>query len=203
LIAELAPDLVITQAHCEVCAVTPEDMKRSGCDTPAASVLALTAGSLDGIFDGILRIAEALGKESSGRELVCRERLRMQSVRERVARRRTPSVVMLEWMEPLFAMGNWGPELVQIANGDLRLGNRGEHSSAIAFDLLLEAAPEFVIVAPCGFDLNRTLGERHVLENHPLWNSLEAVQSGKGIRRRKPIFQPLGYDDFPNHGDHS
>jgi iron complex transport system substrate-binding protein len=179
LIAELAPDLIITQAHCEVCAVTPEDMERSGCDTPAASVLALTAGSLDGIFDGILRIAEALGKESCGRELVCRERLRMQSVRERVALRRTPSVVMLEWMEPLFAMGNWGPELVRIANGDLRLGEQGEHSSAIVFDRLLEADPEFIIVAPCGFDLKRTLGERHVLENHPLWNSLGAVRAGK------------------------
>jgi iron complex transport system substrate-binding protein len=179
LIAELAPDLVITQAHCEVCAVMPEDLERSGCATPAASVLALTAGSLEGIFEGIIRIAEALGKESCGRELVCRERGRLDAVRERVAGRRTPSVVMLEWMEPLFAMGNWGPELVQIANGDLRLGKPGEHSSAIGFDRLLEADPEFIIVAPCGFDLKRTLGERHVLENHPSWNSLGAVQSGK------------------------
>jgi iron complex transport system substrate-binding protein len=179
LIAQLAPDLVITQAHCEVCAVTPQDMERSGCDTPAASVLALTAGSLDGVFDGILRIAEALGKESCGRELVCREKRRLQEVQERVAGRRKPSVVMLEWMDPLFALANWGPELVQVANGDLRLGKPGEHSGAIAFDRLLEADPEFIIVAPCGFDLKRTLGERRVLENHPLWDSLGAVQSGK------------------------
>jgi len=179
LIGKLAPDLIITQAHCEVCAVTPQDVERSGCDTPTASVLALTAGSLDGIFDGIIRIAEALGKESCGRELVRRERRRLEAVQERVAGRATPSVVMLEWMDPLFAMGNWGPELVQIANGDLLLGKRGEHSSAIPFDRLPEADPEFIIVAPCGFDLERTLRERIVLEGHPLWNSLRAVKSGK------------------------
>ena len=179
LIEKLAPDLVITQAHCEVCAVTPEDVERSGCRPSAASVLALTAGSLDGIFDGIIQIAEALGKESCGRDLVCRERSRLKVVQERVAVLRRPSVVMLEWMDPLFAMGNWGSELVQIANGDLRIGKKGGHSSAIAFDRLLEADPEFIIVAPCGFDLERTLGERRVLENHPLLNSLGAVKSGK------------------------
>lgn len=179
LIEALAPDLIITQEHCEVCAVTPEDVERSGYHTRAASVLALTAGSLEGIFDGILRISEALGKENCGRELVCLERRRLEAVGAKVAGRETPSVVMLEWMEPLFAMGNWGPELVQIANGDLLLGKPGEHSSAIAFDRLLEADPEFIIVAPCGFGLERTLAERHVLENHPLWNSLGAVRSGK------------------------
>jgi iron complex transport system substrate-binding protein len=179
LIRDLAPDLVITQAHCEVCAVTPGDVERSGCDTPTASVLALTAGSLEGVFDGIMRIAEALGKQSDGYALVGRERRRLNAVSERVAGRRRPSVVMLEWMEPLFAMGNWGPELVEIAGGDLRLGKRGEHSSAIPFDQLREAEPEFIIVAPCGFDLERTLAERRVLEEHAGWNSLRAVQTGK------------------------
>jgi iron complex transport system substrate-binding protein len=179
LIAQLAPDLIISQAHCEVCAVTPEDVERSGCQTPAASVIALTAGTLDGIFDGIVRIAEAIGKESCGRELVAGEKRRLEGVRQRVAGKPAPSVVMLEWMEPLFAMANWGPELVQIANGELLLGKPGEHSSAIVFDRLLEADPEFIIVAPCGFDLARTLRERSVLEAHPAWNSLRAVQSGK------------------------
>jgi iron complex transport system substrate-binding protein len=179
LIRDLAPDLIITQAHCEVCAVTPEDVERSGCQAPAASVVALTTGSLDGIFEGITRIAEAIRKESCGRELISREKQRLQAVRQRVAGKYSPSVVMLEWMEPLFAMGNWGPELVEIANGKLRLGKRGEHSSAIAFDRLLEADPEFIIVAPCGFDLERTLRERSVLEEHPSWNSLQAVKTGK------------------------
>jgi ABC-type Fe3+-hydroxamate transport system, periplasmic component len=111
--------------------------------------------------------------------LVARETLRLDAVRTRVASRRTPSLVMLEWLDPLFAMGNWGPELVEISNGDLRLGKKGEHSSAIPFDRLREADPEFLIVAPCGFDLERTRRERRALEEHPQWNSLQAVRSGK------------------------
>ena len=178
LIRDLAPDLIIAQAHCEVCAVTPGDVERS-CDTPAAPVLALSAGSLEGIFHDIVRIAEALGKGRCGEELVAHERRRLDAVRQRAAARRTPSVVMLEWLDPLFAMGNWGPELVEIANGDLLLGKKGEHSSAIPFDRLREADPEFIIVAPCGFDLMRTLRERTALESHPQWNSLRAAQSGK------------------------
>ena len=178
LIRELAPDLIIAQAHCEVCAVTPEDVKRSGCDTPAAQVLALTAGSLDGIFEGILQIAKALGLESEGRALVSREQERLQAVRKKTAGLRRPSVVMLEWTDPIFPMGNWGPELVEIANGDLLFGNKGQHSSAVAAEQLRTADPEYLIVAPCGFDLKRALQDQPVLESYPWWNELQAVQTG-------------------------
>ena len=179
LIRELAPDLIIAQAHCEVCAVTPEDVKRSGCDTPAAQVLALTAGSLDGILQGILQIAKALNLESKGRALVSREQERLQAVRERTAGLRRPSVVMIEWTDPIFPMGNWGPELVEIANGNLLLGNKGQHSSAIAAEQLRRADPEYLIVAPCGFNLKRALQDQPVLESYPWWNELQAVQAGK------------------------
>ncbi|MEO7144730.1 MAG: ABC transporter substrate-binding protein [Bryobacteraceae bacterium] len=195
LIRELAPDLIITQAHCEVCAVTPAALEGTmRCETPAASVLALTAGSLTGVFDGIMRIAEALDKAPRGRRasppakgtapcpdgraLVRREKHRLDVVRKATAQMGRPSVVMLEWMEPLFPMANWGPELVEIANGELSLGKKGQHSSAIPFDRLREADPEFIIVAPCGFSLDRTLKERRVLERHPGWKSLKAVQNG-------------------------
>lgn len=179
LIAQLAPDLIITQLHCEVCAVTPADVERSGSKTSAASVIALSAGSLDGIFQGIMRIAEALGMEGAGREIVCREQRRLAGVRERTAGRKKPSVVMLEWVDPIFAMGNWGPELVDFANGELLIGAKGQHSTAISWDEVLKADPEYLIVAPCGFDLQRTLQERDVLERQPGWSSLRAVQAGK------------------------
>ena len=179
LIRELAPDVVITQQHCEVCAVTPADVERSGCDTPAASVLALTAGSLGGIFEGIMQVAQALGRESEGRALVRREQRRLEAVRERTASRRRPSVVMLEWTDPMFAMGNWGPELVEIANGDLLLGNKGQHSCAIPSKQVRMADPEFLIVAPCGFNLERALQERAVLQANPWWTKMRAVQARK------------------------
>jgi iron complex transport system substrate-binding protein len=178
LVRELAPDLVITQAHCEVCAVTPADVERSGCDSPAAQVLALTADSLDGIFEGILQVARALGVENKGCALVRRERERLEAVRERTAGLRRPSVVMLEWTDPVFPMGNWGPELVEIANGELLLGNQGQHSFAIAGERVRAADPEYLIVAPCGFNLKRAFEDQPVLEAYPWWHELRAVQSG-------------------------
>ena len=87
--------------------------------------------------------------------------------------------MMLEWADPIFAMGNWGPELVEIANGDLRLGRPGQHSHAISAELIREADPEYLIVAPCGFNLDRAVKERPVLEAYPWWNSLYAVRAGK------------------------
>lgn len=179
LIRELAPDLVIAQEHCEVCAVTPGDVERSGCETPAGGVLALNSRSLADIFDNIVRVAQALGREEAGRALVECEQRRLETVRARTAGLRRPSVAELEWADPVFAMGNWGPELVEIANGELALGQKGQYSSAIPFDRLREADPEYLIVAPCGFNLPRTLQEQAVLEANPEWRNLRAVRGGK------------------------
>jgi iron complex transport system substrate-binding protein len=179
LIAELAPDLVITQAHCDVCAVTPKDVERSGCQVRAAQILALQAGSLEGIFHDIGAIGKALGMEREARALICRERQRLARVSERTAGLRRPSLVMIEWTDPIFAMGNWGPELVEFANGDLRIGAKGQYSCAIAPERVLEADPESLIVAPCGFNLERALRELPVLEAFPWWKKLRAVQAGK------------------------
>jgi iron complex transport system substrate-binding protein len=175
-IRELAPDLIITQIHCQVCAVTPAGVPSAG---RQVRMLTLRAGSLQGVFDDILRVAEALGKEAEGRSVVCREQRRLAAVRSRTDGLPRPSVVMLEWTDPIFAMANWGPELVEIANGDLLIGKKGEYSSAMAFDRVLEADPEYLIIAPCGFDLRRTLREREVLERHSGWHSLRAVSAGR------------------------
>ncbi len=176
LISELRADLLITQSHCEVCAVTPADVQRS-CG-PAARQLSLSATSLEEIFQSILRISQELGLEERGDALVRRERQRLDVVREKAARFIRPTVVMLEWTDPIFAMGNWGPELVEIANGELLLGKKGEYSAAIPAEQLRDADPECLIVAPCGFNLERSLRERSVLERYPWWRELQAVRNG-------------------------
>ena len=179
-IAELAPDLIITQAHCEVCAVSPGDLERSGClVSGTAQVMALTAGSLDGVFEGMQRVADALGFSVKGRELVEGERERLAAVTERCSGKPAPTVVLLEWTEPVFAMGNWGPELVEAARGRLLIGNKGEHSRAIPWEQVLEADPDLLVVAPCGYTLQRALVEREVLEAMHGWSSLRAVKAGK------------------------
>ncbi len=176
LIAGLRPDLVITQEHCEVCAVTPADVERGG--TCPGRQLALSASSLEGIFESIARIASELGLAERGRAVVSQERRRLEAVSDRTAGFRRPTVVMLEWTDPIFAMGNWGPELVDIAHGELLLGKKGEYSAAIPAEQLRDADPEYLIVAPCGFPLERALRERSVLERHPWWPDLQAVRNG-------------------------
>ncbi|MGA9510470.1 MAG: ABC transporter substrate-binding protein [Candidatus Sulfotelmatobacter sp.] len=178
LIRELRADLLITQSHCEVCAVTPGDVERSGACLPASRQVALSASSLQEIFQGILRIGEALGLQARAEAIVHRERERLDIVSERVARSLRPTLVMLEWADPIFAMGNWGPELVEIANGELLLGKKGEYSAAIPSEQLRDADPEYLIVAPCGFNLQRSLLEQNVLERYPWWRDLRAVRNG-------------------------
>src|SRR5258708_5840087 len=174
LIDELRADLLITQSHCEVCAVTPGDIERSGACVPAARQVALSASSLEEIFQGIVRISQELGLEERGDALVRRERQRFDTVREKAAGFRRPTLVMLEWTDPVFAIGNWGPELVEIANGELLLGKKGEYSAAIPAEQLREADPEYLIVAPCGFNLERSLRELSVLYQHPSGRELSA-----------------------------
>ena len=179
LIRELGADLLITQSHCEVCAVTPGDIERSDACPSAARQVALSASSLEEIFQGILRISQELGLKEKGEVVVRRERERMATVREKTQHFRRPTIVMVEWTNPLFAMGNWGPELVEIANGELVLGEKGKYSAAIPADQLRDADPEYLIVAPCGFNLERSLQEQTVLEQYPWWCELQAVRQGK------------------------
>jgi iron complex transport system substrate-binding protein len=156
-----------------VCAVTPGEVK---C---AERVLALSAGTLDGIFQDIQRVAGALGLEEKGREVVARERARLENVRARTAGLRRPTVAMIEWTDPVFCMANWGPELVEAANGELLLGKPGQHSTAMDGRHVAEADPEVLIVAPCGFGLDRALQDRAVLEAYPWWSGLRAVRNGR------------------------
>jgi iron complex transport system substrate-binding protein len=181
LIRELQADLLISQSHCEVCAVTPGDLERSGACTAPARQVALSATSLEEIFQGILRISQELRLEQKGELLVRCERERLGRVREKTERSRRPTVVMVEWTDPLFAMGNWGPELMEIANGELLLGEKGKYSAAIPAEQPRDADPEYLIVAPCGFDLERSLREQAVLERYPWWRELQAVRQGNVV----------------------
>lgn len=178
LIRDLQPDLLITQSHCEVCAVTPGDVERSGACALTAQQVSLSATSLEEVFQSIRQIAQALGLEERGELLIDREQQRLEVVRDRAARFAPPTVVMLEWTDPPFAMGNWGPELVEIANGNLLIGKKGEYSAAIPGEQIRDADPEHLIVAPCGFNLERSLRELAVLEKYPWWRELQAVREG-------------------------
>jgi iron complex transport system substrate-binding protein len=175
LIRSLKPDLLISQAHCEVCAVTPGDMQRADC-VIAGQVLALLGGSLAGIYEGIRNVARSMDREEAGEALIERMTRRIRLVNGAVRSRRPPTVAILEWTDPIFATGNWVPELVEAANGNLLLGEKGKHSAAIAWEQVRKADPEYLIIAPCGFNLERAREELPSLERLPGWFDLTAVR---------------------------
>jgi iron complex transport system substrate-binding protein len=177
LIKSLNPDLVITQMHCDVCAVTPSDLKRA--DREASwKTLALRAGTVQGICDDIIAIGISLNLANAAERLVASINSRIEAVRNSVAHKPCQSVVVLEWTDPMFAMGNWGPELVQAANARLMLGEKGAFSRSISWDDVRDADPDFLIVAPCGFSLERTIREVPHLEALPGWFEFRAVRLG-------------------------
>jgi iron complex transport system substrate-binding protein len=179
LIRSLAPGLLITQMHCAVCAVTPDDVARAGGETVAEQVVALSAGSVGGIYDGIRRVAAALDRAVVGEAVIAGMQGRIAAVSAAVRGRPTPTVVVLEWTDPIFATGNWGPELVEAAGGRALLSHKDQYSTAIAWSRVREADPDHLIVAPCGFGLERTLQEVPLFEALPGWFELRAVREGQ------------------------
>ena len=179
LITRLEPDLLITQEHCEVCAVTPTDVARTGCEGLAREILALSAGSVHAIYDGILAVGKAIDRAAAAGDLVAEIQHKIDKVRFAVRRRPAPTLVVLEWTDPVFPTGNWGPELVNAASGKLLLGVKGEHSHAISWADVRQANPDYLIVAPCGYNLSRSIREIPILEALPGWFELNAVKKGR------------------------
>ncbi len=181
-LAALAPDIVITQTHCEVCAVSPGDLAHGATSKlERHQVVALATGTIDGILDWFARVAEVLGAAEAGRRLVAGLRARLDALAATTRPLPRRRVACLEWIDPLFEMGNWGPELVEIASGQSLLSAPGAHSTTVAFEALAAADPEVIVVAPCGFDLTRTLAELPALTSRPEWRRLSAVRAGRAF----------------------
>jgi iron complex transport system substrate-binding protein len=180
LLAELAPDVLITQTHCEVCAVTPADLVHG---VPPRlrrqEVIALSTGTLDAILDGFLEVARVIDVLPAGEALVSGLRERLAGLAAKTRLLPPPTVLCLEWIEPIFNMGNWGPELVELAGGIHLLGTPGVHSSAISWEDVREANPEVLVVAPCGFGLARARREMHLLAERRGWQDLRAMRAGR------------------------
>ena len=177
----LAPDVIVTQAHCEVCAVNVKQVEEAVCEFLGSrpEVVALEPNGLPEVWSGIEDVARAAGAPEKGTALVADLRARMAAV-AKVAQAQTsrPSLAYIEWVEPLMAGGNWMPELIEMAGGQNLFGVAGEHSPWITWDELMGADPDVVLVAPCGFDIDRTREDVAVVEDRPEWRDLRAVREG-------------------------
>lgn len=175
------PDLIITQDLCRVCAVPEDDVVAAVRTHLGAEVAVLTSSplTLDAVLADVVRIGEALDDRAAADALVARMRAGWQALAASVAGLDRPRLAMLDWADPLIVGGNWAPELAEIAGAEAVLGTRGGHSPMVAPEELVEADPDVILVAPCGYDLARTLQERDVLVRIPGWQDLSAVRAGR------------------------
>lgn len=173
-IAQLRPDLIVTQSLCEVCAVSESEVRALADKIDSRPrVLSLSGSTVEGILADIGRVGQAIELAHDADELVLGLRHRVRIVHERLkaARAPRPRVAVLEWTEPLFNGGHWVPEQVKCAGGVDVLGDAGAQSRVVTADALRAANPEIVIVAPCGFGLARASEEAHRLVADLPWLS--------------------------------
>jgi iron complex transport system substrate-binding protein len=160
LIERLDPDLIVTQDLCAVCAVSSGDV-RQAC-LVRADVVSLDARSIGEIEDAVVHLARVLGVSERGEAVVETMRETIARARERVAGLEPRRAFVAEWLDPPFAAGHWVPEMVALAGGQEVLGRAGEASFPTTWDEVITRSPELVVLAPCGFDAERTVREAEV-----------------------------------------
>lgn len=180
LLEDLAPDLVITQGLCDVCAVSLDLVEHAvaGMKT-RPEILSLNPTSLDDVLTDAIRVGDALGHGDEAREKVAALRERLARVEEAVEGLQRPRAGCIEWLDPPFSAGHWVPEMVRLAGGEELFAGPGEMSARITWEEVFEAAPEALVLMPCGFDAERTLREARDLPGLPGWSELPAVKSGR------------------------
>jgi len=159
-LAELEPDLIVTQELCAVCAVSYDDVVEvAGRLATAPRVVSLDPKTLGEAMGDIRTIAQATGVRDAALELVTRQRARIDAVRRAVQDADPVRVAAIEWLDPVFVAGHWTPQIIELAGGADVLGFAGEHSEQSTWEAVAAARPEVVVVMPCGYDAERSREE--------------------------------------------
>ena len=179
----LEPDLIVTQALCDVCAVAADEVTDAACRLPGnPPVVNLEPMTLDEVFDAILVVGHAASRGEVAAEVVATLRARVAAVADRsreIPDFERPRVAFLEWIDPLFNGGHWNPELIELAGGIDVLGSRAEPSRTISWAAVRDAEPDVVFVSCCGYPTARALEDVPLLQGKPGWDALPAVRSGR------------------------
>lgn len=174
------PDLILTQELCEVCAVSYAEVSRAARMLEGeVNVVSLEPQGITDVLEHVALVARLTGAERAAEELLDDARHRLSSLRERAGGQRRPRVFCCEWMDPIFAAGHWVPEQVDYAGGVESLGPPREPSPEIPWDRVVEAAPEAVVLMPCGMPIERTLAELECLTERGGYRNLPAVREGR------------------------
>jgi iron complex transport system substrate-binding protein len=183
----LEPDLILTQAQCEVCAVSLPQLEDELADWSGQDpeILSMEPMTLKEVLDVALRIGRRIGRAEMAMQVIAAKERALQQLRNRMGlHRRTdpetlPTVACIEWMEPLMTAGHWMPDVAEMAGGRAVCAEKGTPSQVIDWGGLRAADPEVLAILPCGFTLEETRRDMHYLTERDGWNDFQAVQNGR------------------------
>jgi iron complex transport system substrate-binding protein len=177
----IQPDLIVTQSVCSVCAVSERDLLEVSHLLPKpAEVVTLNPSNLDEVIACISQVGKAAGVEARAAEVVTELKLRIDAVSKRSrSLGERPSVLMLEWIDPLYSAGHWNPELVWLAGGREVLGQAGSRSRKLDWDEVLSADPDLLVIACCGLSIDRTLEDLPRLVSYRNFAQLKCIGNGQ------------------------
>jgi len=179
LLQELAPDMIITQDLCQVCAPSGNEVTQALNLLPKKpQILWLTPKSLEGIFENLRELGQASGRVKEAEELIASGRARLEKLADATRNlSQRPRVFCMEWLDPVYCSGHWMPEMVEIAGGVDALARKGTDSVRIPWEDVLKWSPEVLIITPCGFNLDKVIELTPQLFSNPGWSELPAVRN--------------------------
>ena len=187
------PDLVLTQAVCEVCAVPTGSVEDAVARLPfRPTVLSLDAHDLEQILATVRQVADAAGEPARGEEAVARLRGRVGRVRRAVETRPRPRVLALEWLDPPFAPGHWVPEMVELAGAENLVGKAGGHSVEIPWADVEGLDPDFLLLVPCGYDLEKAREDADRARERLCAIAPRAIEAGRAAIGHSAYFSRSG-----------
>lgn len=178
---ELAPDLIVTQDLCQVCAPSGNEVSQLLKALPQKPrILWQTPHSLENIFDTIRELGEATDRKRQAEDLIASGKSRIEKIASisRTLKYR-PRVFCCEWVDPIYCSGHWVPEMAELAGGVDSLSRKGADSVRLSWEEVLQWAPEIFVISPCGFNLEKTLEQTPHLFSRPGWHDLPAVKAGR------------------------
>lgn len=219
VLADLRPDVVLTQALCEVCAVPTGSVEEAVAELPGSvDVVSLDVHTIEDLFTSFDLVARAAGRPETAHEAGARVRSRLEAVGHRVAGATRPRVLLLEWLDPPFAPGHWVPEMVSLAGGENLVGEAGARSVEVGWEALEGFDPDVLLIEPCGYDLAQAeadtrqhaarlrraapcaIAEGRVWALHSGWFSRSGPRIVAGVEALARIFHPDRFGDGPDPG---
>ncbi len=176
----IAPELIFTQDTCDVCQIDTQSVVRSVHKLDQSpKIISITPNSLEDVFTSALVVAEAMGAKEKGLQYIQALRDKINFIQKTLEEKQAPlrQICLLEWLEPLFNCGHWIPDQIRLAGGVDTLSKPHKDSHRISWEDLEEYNPDILILAPCGFSIERTLEEIQVLIQKKGWENLRAVKN--------------------------